>query len=76
MGGRGPSSPNGPTALSAARNLQKFSAPLSRGGRRRRRAPPNISADLRAAERAIWLVGRAGTAASHRGLGGKISNFD
>eukprot|EP00969_Alexandrium_andersonii_P242018 10688769-Alexandrium_andersonii.AAC.1 len=28
----------GQTAFSAARNLQNFGAPLSRGGRRRRRA--------------------------------------
>eukprot|EP00969_Alexandrium_andersonii_P353502 15440067-Alexandrium_andersonii.AAC.1 len=31
-----PARPTGQTALSAARNPQKFGAPLSRGGRRRR----------------------------------------
>eukprot|EP00969_Alexandrium_andersonii_P159003 7024938-Alexandrium_andersonii.AAC.1 len=33
-----PARPTGQTALSVARNLQKFGAPLFRGGRRRRRA--------------------------------------
>eukprot|EP00969_Alexandrium_andersonii_P053514 2354022-Alexandrium_andersonii.AAC.1 len=31
---------------------------------------------FRAAERAVWPAGRAGTVTSHGGLGGKVSNFD
>eukprot|EP00969_Alexandrium_andersonii_P057564 2536727-Alexandrium_andersonii.AAC.1 len=36
--------PTGPMALSAARSLQKFGAPLSRGGLGRRRASRGASA--------------------------------
>eukprot|EP00969_Alexandrium_andersonii_P145156 6418811-Alexandrium_andersonii.AAC.1 len=38
-----PARPTGQMALSEARNLQKFGAPLSRGRRRRRRASRGAS---------------------------------
>eukprot|EP00969_Alexandrium_andersonii_P092904 4100541-Alexandrium_andersonii.AAC.1 len=65
-----PARPRGQTALSAARNLPKLGAPLSRGGRRMRHAWRGTSCAricivgalkfcrFQAAERAVWPVGR------------------
>eukprot|EP00969_Alexandrium_andersonii_P265581 11736701-Alexandrium_andersonii.AAC.1 len=66
----------GQTALSAVRDLQKFGAPLTMQIRAPEAPRPPLESGapnfcrFRAKERAIWPVGRAGTATSQAGCSG------
>eukprot|EP00969_Alexandrium_andersonii_P288158 12739388-Alexandrium_andersonii.AAC.1 len=77
MGGRGPSSPNGPTGPLRGSESAQIRSPRTAdpsAGDAALRAQicntqPPMFCRFRDAERAVWPVGRAGTETSHGGLG-------